>query len=138
MIRPVVATIVGFVSTFLLFQVAAVLQFVAVFGTPMGASPPPPSVRYLAVLLVLAALVAAGGGALTRWMAREARWPVVVVALALAALALWGFSRTGSRWPLWWSPVLAVVAALGSLGGGMRRGGMIRGGMLHRGMVRRQ
>lgn len=121
MIRGALAALAGFVAGVLLFQVAAIVQFVAVHGVPLGASPAPPSPTYLAVLLVLSAVAAGVAGWTARRIAAGAPWPVVVVAVSLAAVALWGFSGPGSRWPLWWAPALAIDALAGVLTTGLSR-----------------
>ena len=120
--RSIVAVIIGGAVAAVLFQVGAAVAFVALHGIPLGASPGPPGISYFALNLGFAAAAAFAGGRITRGIASQRPLvPVMVVGVALAVLALWGFSRPASQWPGWYPPVLACVALLGTYAGGKAR-----------------
>ena len=120
--RSMVGVIVGATVAVVLFQVGAGVAFVALYGIPLGASPGPPGISYFALNLGFAAAAAFAGGRVTcRIASQRSLAPVMVVAVALAALALWGFSRPASQWPGWYPPVLACVALLGTYAAGRAR-----------------
>jgi hypothetical protein len=120
--RNMVAIIVGGTVAVVLFQVGAAIAFVALYGIPLGASPGPPGISYFSLNLGFAAAAAFAGGRITRRVASQRSLaPVMVVGVALAVLALWGFSRPASQWPGWYPAVLACVALLGTYAGGRAR-----------------
>ncbi len=120
--RNIVAVIVGVTVAVVLFQVGAAVAFVALYGIPLGASPGPPGIGYFALNLGFAAAAAFAGGRVTRRIASQrSSAPIMVVAVVLVGLALWGFSRPASQWPGWYPPVLACVALLGTYAGGKAR-----------------
>jgi hypothetical protein len=120
-VRGIIAALAGGAIAAVLFQVGAAVAFVVLYGIPLGASPEPPSVSYFVLNLGFAGIAAFAGGRLTSAIARQGRlFPVVALALVLAAVALWGFSRAGSDWPGWYPPVLGLVALASTLAGGLR------------------
>ena len=121
--RSMVAILAGGAVAVVLFQVGAAVAFVVLHGIPLGASPGPPGVAYFALNLGFAGVAAFAGGRLTCRVARQrCRLCVTALGVALAALALWSFSRPTSQWPEWYPPVLAFVALLGTyLGAAARR-----------------
>jgi hypothetical protein len=114
-----VAVAAGAVVAAVLYQVGAIVALLTTVGLPLGSPGGEPPAGYYIVNLSLAALAAALGGAVTAGGARETRHLVVpILAVLLACLALWGFSRPASRWPHWYPLVLAIVAAAGAVLGG--------------------
>jgi hypothetical protein len=121
-VRSIIAVIAGGAVAAVLFQVGAAVAFIVLYGIPLGASPGPPGVGYFALNLGFAGVAAFAGGWITSRIARQrSRAPVAAVGVALAVLALWGFSRPASQWPGWYPPVLAFVALVGTYSGGVAR-----------------
>jgi hypothetical protein len=105
-----------------LFQLGALAAFVGLYGIPLGASSERPSVSYFALNLGCSALAAVTGGWVTARLARQRPLAHVgTLALVLAAVVLWGFTRPPSQWPGWYPPALALVAVAGTLAGGFLR-----------------
>ena len=120
--RSLIAVLVGGAVAAVLFQVGAAVAFVVLYGIPLGASPGRPTVGYFVLNLGFAGIAAIVGGRLTARLARQgSRTHVGALALVLAAIALWGFSRPASQWPGWYPPVLALVGVAGTLAGGLPR-----------------
>lgn len=118
--RSILAVLAGGAVAAALFQVGAAVAFVVLYGIPLGASPGRPTVSYFVLNLGFAGIAAIAGGRLTARLARQRRRTHVgALALVLAAVALWGFSRPGSQWPGWYPPVLALVGLGGTLAGGL-------------------
>jgi len=120
--RSLIAVLAGGTVAAVLFQIGAVLAFVMLYGIPLGAAPGPPSVGYFGLNLGFAALAALAGGRITANLARRRRRAhVAIVAVGLAAMAVWGFSGPASHWPGWYPPTLALVGLAGVLAGGIPR-----------------
>ena len=120
----IIAVLAGGAIAALLFQVGAAVAFVLLYGIPLGASPGAPSVNYFVLNLGFAGIAAIAGGRLTASLAARRRsFNVGVLALVLAAVALWGFSQPASQWPSWYPPLLALVGLVGALVGGLYRPG---------------
>lgn len=110
------AVIAGALTAAVLYQVGAAFALLVTVGIPLGSSGEPPGADYFALNLGCALVAAAAGGHLTRRLSRISQWwSGIVLALLLALLSLWGFTRPGSQWPAWYPPVLALVAAVGIL-----------------------
>jgi hypothetical protein len=125
-VRSIIALIAGGAVAAVLFQVGAAVAFVVLYGIPLGASPGRPTVGYFVLNLGFAGIAAIAGGRLTACLARQRRRTHVgALALVLAAMALWGFSRPASQWPGWYPPVLALVGLIGTLAGGLHRRGRV-------------
>jgi hypothetical protein len=125
-VRSLIAVLAGGVVAAVLFQVGAVSAFVGLYGIPLGASAGPPTVGYFVLNLGFAGIAALAGGWLTARLARQ--WPLAhvgVLALVLAAVALWGFTGPASQWPPWYPPALALVALAGTLAGALLRSGRV-------------
>jgi hypothetical protein len=123
-VRSIIAVLAGAAITAVLFQVGAAVAFVVLYGIPLGASPEPPGAGYFVMNLGFAGIAAVGGGRLTASLARQGRRTHVgALALVLAAMALWSFSRPASQWSGWYPPVLALVGVVGTLAGGLHRQG---------------
>lgn len=124
-VRSIIAVLAGGAVAAVLFQVGAAVAFVVLYGIPLGASPGRPTVGYFVLNLGFAGIAAIAGGRLTARLARQRiRTHVGALALVLAGMSLWGFSRPASQWPSWYPPVLALVGVAGALAGGLpRRGG---------------
>lgn len=121
--RSVIAALVGGAVAAVLFQVGAAVALVVLYGIPLGASPGPPSASYFVLNLGSAGIAAMVGGRLTASLARKGHGiSVGALALVLAAVALRGFSQPGSQWPDWYPPILALVAVIGTLAGGLSTG----------------
>jgi hypothetical protein len=122
--RGMLAVVAGAAVAAILFQVGAVVAFVVLYGIPLGSAAGQPSAGYFVLNLGFAGIAAIAGGRLTASLARKRRRTHIgALALVLAVTALWGFSRPASHWPGWYPPVLAVVALVGTLAGGLSRGG---------------
>ena len=94
------------------------------YGIPLGASPGAPTVSYFLLNLGFAGIAAIAGGRLTASLAPQGRRTNVgILALVLAAVALWGFSQPASQWPGWYPPILALVGLVGTPVGGLYRRG---------------
>ena len=120
MLRNVIAVLAGGLIAAVLYQVGAVVGFVGLYGIPLGASPDPPGSAYFAINLGFAMLAAVAGGCATaRWAGSRGMAPVGVLAVVLAAVVLWGFTKPASRWPGWYPPVLALVGMGGAFAGGV-------------------
>ncbi len=117
--RSLVAIVAGAAVAAVLYQVAAIIALLAVVGVPLGAAGGPHSAGLYLLNLGLAGLAAVVGGAVGARLAGVTRGVVVpVLALVLAGVALWGFSKPTSQWPGWYAPMLALIAAAGALLGG--------------------
>jgi hypothetical protein len=125
-VRGIIAVLAGGAIAAVLFQVGAAVAFVVLYGIPLGASPGPPTASYFVLNLGFAGIAAIAGGRLTASFARQRRRTLVgALALVLAAVALGGFSQSGSQWPGWYPSILALVGLVGTLAGGLyRRGGV--------------
>jgi hypothetical protein len=118
----VIAVLAGGLVATVLFQVGAVIAFVSLYGIPLGASPGPPGVRYFAMNLGFAALAAMVAGWVTARVARPRPRPAVgALAVVLAAVALWGFTKPASQWPRWYPVALGGIAVAGTVLGGVLR-----------------
>lgn len=128
MLRNVIAVLAGGLVAAVLFQVGAVVAFVGLYGIPLGASPGPPGSGYFAINLGFAALAAVAAGWVTARLAGPRPLaPVGALAVVLAAVVSWGFTKPASQWPGWYPPVLALVGLVGALAGGILRGGRAPG-----------
>jgi hypothetical protein len=123
-VRSIIAVLAGGAVAAVLFQVGAAVAFVVLHGIPLGASPGRLTVGYFVLNLAFAGIAAIAGGRLTARLARQRRRTHVgALALLLAAMALWGFSRPASQWPGWYPPVLALVGLVGTVAGGLPQSG---------------
>ncbi len=114
----------GVIVATVLFWAGAVVAFVSLYGIPLGASPGPPGVGYFALNLGFAALSAMVAGWVTARLGRPSHLiPVGALAVVLAGVVLWGFTKPASQWPGWYPPVLALVGLTGALTGGVLRAG---------------
>jgi hypothetical protein len=121
-VRSVIAVLTGGFVAAILFQVGAVIAYVGIYGIPLGAPAGRPTIGYFVLNLGFAGIAAVAGGRLTARLARQRPLAHVgALSLVLAGLALWGFTRPASQWPGWYPPVLALLGAIGSLGGGLVR-----------------
>jgi hypothetical protein len=124
----VIAVLVGGLVATVLYWLGAVVAFVGIYGIPLGASPGPTGPAYYTINLGFAALAAVVAGWVAAYLARSAHLgPVGVLAVSLAGVALWGFTKPASHWPEWYAPVLALIGLTGALAGGVLRAGRARG-----------
>jgi hypothetical protein len=123
-LRSVLAMLIGGIVAAVLFQVGAIVALLGVYGIPLGAESPNPGVLYFVINLGFAALGAGLGGWLAaRLVGGRPLVPAAALALGLAVLALWGFSRPSSQWPAWYPGALALVGGGAALVGGVVRRG---------------
>jgi hypothetical protein len=109
--RNVIAVLAGGLTGAALYQLGAVIALVVLYGIPLGSSPEPPGVPYYILNLSFAALAAGAAGLVTARLARpDPRAAIALVAVILAGVSLWGFTRPASQWPAWYAPVLAMIA----------------------------
>jgi hypothetical protein len=124
-VRAFFATVAGAVITVVLAYFGAIALLVARIGIPLGSEGrEPTSGEYLGLLLISGGAAAIGGHIAAGVARRHSGAVVIVLAAFLAGGALWGLTDPASRWPAWWAPVLAAVAAVGTgLGGAILRQG---------------
>jgi hypothetical protein len=117
--RSMVALAAGALVAAGLYQVGAIIALLTTVGLPLGSPGGKPPAVYYILNLGLAGLGAALGGAVSARVARHRRHLVVAaLAVLLAGVALWGFSKPASHWPRWYPLTLALVGAAGALLGG--------------------
>jgi peptidoglycan/LPS O-acetylase OafA/YrhL len=128
-VRSLAAVVGGWTVGVVGYQIVAIVALLSVHGIPLGSAGGPPGPAYFAVNLTLSALVAAAAGWTAARIARAHPTAHGAVAGgALAALALWGFTRPASHWPGWYAPVLAWIAVAGCMAGAAARRGRTQSG----------
>lgn len=120
--RNLIAVLVGGFVAMVLFQVGAVITFVALYGIPLGASPEPPGLGFFTLNLGFAGAAALTGGWVTARLASEHPLAhVIVLMLGIVVLVLWGFTKPASQWPNWYPTTLALISAVATIAGGLLR-----------------
>ena len=122
--RSGLALLLGALVAGAVYLAGAIIGLLTVYGIPLGAEPARLNLPYLLVNLGFAAAGAGLGGWITARIGRQFS-AVGVLAVSLGLFAMLGFSRPASRWPAWYPPLLAILAAGAAVGGGLlqvRRG----------------
>ena len=102
------------------YWVGAIIVFLSMHGMPLGSAGGPATRADVAANLAVAIVASIGAGAVAARLAPM--WPlahVVALALGLAMLVLWSFTKPTSQWPSWYPATLALVGVVGTIAGGL-------------------
>ena len=112
----------GWLIAVIVYMLGAAVALLTVCGIPLGSPACEAGPAYLTLNFGFAAAGAIMGGyTAARLGCSEPVVHALVLAAVLAGFALWGFSKPGSQWPVWYPWALALVGAGGASVGGMLR-----------------
>jgi len=96
------------------YWVGAVIALLMMHGIPLGGPGGGPSRGDVVAHLVIAAVAALAGTSVAIRIERQrAGHNAVILALLLATIVLFGFSKRGSSWPTWFPIAMAAASFFG-------------------------
>lgn len=120
--KSIAAVLLGGLIAAVTYWVGAIITFLSMHGIPLGSAGGPATRADVAANLAVAIVASiAAGAVVSRLAPMRPLAHVVALALGLAVLVLWSFTKPTSQWPSWYPAILVLVGAVGTIAGGLLR-----------------